>query len=78
MVCPQDVKKMLLKQAKKEDWKWQRGITAHLLSESNWRKSHLSVRKWESLNSTEADACQSKASGYWMSKNWMSKNWMYS
>ena len=26
----------------------QRGITAHTLSESNWRKSHLLVQRWES------------------------------
>ena len=32
----------------KEDWEWQRGITSHALSGSDWRKSHLSVRKWES------------------------------
>ena len=32
----------------KVDWKWQRGITTHPLSESQWTKSHLIVRKWES------------------------------
>ena len=32
----------------KEDWKWQRGITAHSLSESNWKRNHVSLQKWES------------------------------
>ena len=32
----------------KEDWKWQRGITSHPLSEGKWKKSHLSVHWWES------------------------------
>ena len=27
----------------KDNWKWQRGITAYPLRESNWRKNHLTV-----------------------------------
>ena len=45
----------------KEAWKWQRGITTHILSGSNGRKSHLS--EGGSPKSTGAGACQSKASG---------------
>ena len=37
----------------KEDWKWQKRMTSHPLSGSNWRRSHLTVR-------TKAGACQSK------------------
>ena len=29
-------------------WKWQRGIVAHPLSESQWNGSHFSMQKWES------------------------------
>ena len=36
-----------------DNWKWQRGITAHPLREGNWRKSHLTVHRWES----EKQAC---------------------
>ena len=32
----------------KKDWKWQREITSHPLSEGHWKKSHLTVRSWES------------------------------
>ena len=32
----------------KNEWKWQRGIVVHPLSESQWNRSHFSVRKWES------------------------------
>ena len=37
----------------KDDWKWQRGITSCPLSGSNWRKSHVSVRRWESEKAQE-------------------------
>ena len=32
----------------KKEWKWQRGIVAHPLSESQWNRGHFSVTKWES------------------------------
>ena len=31
----------------KKEWKWQRGIVAHPLSESQWNRGHFSVTKWE-------------------------------
>ena len=39
---PGDVKEM---GTGKKDWKWQRGITTHSMSESKYTKSHLSVQK---------------------------------
>ena len=32
----------------KEGVEWQRGIVAHLLSESQWNRGHFSLKKWES------------------------------
>ena len=32
----------------KKEWKWQRGIVEHPLSESQWNRGHFSMRKWES------------------------------
>ena len=32
----------------KKEWKWQRRIVVHLLSESHWNMGHFSMRKWES------------------------------
>ena len=32
----------------KKEWKWQRGIVEHPLSESQWNRGHFSLRKWES------------------------------
>ena len=32
----------------KKEWKWQRGMVAHPLSESQWNRGHFSVTKWES------------------------------
>ena len=32
----------------KKEWKRQRGIVAHPLSESHWIRSQFSMRKWES------------------------------
>ena len=32
----------------KYEWKWQRGIVEHPLSESQWNRGHFSMRKWES------------------------------
>ena len=32
----------------KKEWKWQRGIIVHPLSENRWKRSHFSMRKWES------------------------------
>ena len=31
---------------KKKEWKWQRGIATHPLSESQWNRSHFSLKKW--------------------------------
>ena len=31
----------------KKEWKWQRGIVAHPLSESQWNRGHFSMRRWE-------------------------------
>ena len=32
----------------KKEWKWQRGIVAHPFSESQWKRGHFVVTKWES------------------------------
>ena len=32
----------------KKEWKWQRGIVAHPLSESQWNRGHFSTEQWES------------------------------
>ena len=32
----------------KKEWKWQTGIVAHPLSESQWNRGHIGVTKWES------------------------------
>ena len=32
----------------KKEWKWQRGIVEHPLSESQWNRGHFRMRKWES------------------------------
>ena len=32
----------------KKEWKWQRGIVAHPLSESRWNRGHFTMTKWES------------------------------
>ena len=32
----------------KKEWKWQRGIVEHHLSESQWNRGHFTKRKWES------------------------------
>ena len=31
----------------KKEWKWQRGIVAHPLSESQWNRGYFSMTKWE-------------------------------
>ena len=31
----------------KKEWKWQRGVVTHPLSESQWNREHFSVTKWE-------------------------------
>ena len=36
----------------KKEWKWQRGIVAHPLSESQWNRSQFSMTKWESEKHT--------------------------
>ena len=46
----------------KEDWKWQTGITAHRLSESNWRKATCRS-KGGNRKSTNVQACQLEVSG---------------
>ena len=32
----------------KKEWKWQRGLVTHPLSESQWDRGHFSMTKWES------------------------------
>ena len=32
----------------KKEWKWQRGVVVHPLSESQWNRGHFSMKKWES------------------------------
>ena len=32
----------------KKEWKWQRGLVAHPLRESQWNRGHCSMQKWES------------------------------
>ena len=32
----------------KKEWKWQRGIIVHPLSDNQWIRGHFSMRKWES------------------------------
>ena len=32
----------------KKEWKWQRAIVAHPLSESQWNRGYFSLKKWES------------------------------
>ena len=36
------------KEPQKKEWKWQRGIVTHPLSESQWNRGHISMNKWES------------------------------
>ena len=31
-----------------KEWRWQRGIVSHPLSDSQWNRSHFSMRKWKS------------------------------
>ena len=46
---PRDLGEMGAKaKTSKKDWKWQRGVTSHLVSEGHWKKSHLTVWRWES------------------------------
>ena len=45
----------------KKEWKWQRGIVAHPLSESQWNRGHFSMQKWES-EKHKSWACQQRAS----------------
>ena len=32
----------------RKEWKWQRGIVTHPLSERQWNRGHFSLKKWES------------------------------
>ena len=45
-----------------KEWKWQRGIVAHPLSESQWNRGHFSYEKSGSLRRTRAGAYKQKAS----------------
>ena len=42
------LQKVGAKRTSKKEWKWQRGIVEHPLSESRWNRGHFSMRKWES------------------------------
>ena len=47
----------------KEDWTWQRGIAAHHLSADQWKKSQLTVRRWEyeNVNIACSHLCHSRS-----------------
>ena len=36
------------KERTSKEWKWQRGIVTHCLSESQWNRGHFRMKKWES------------------------------
>ena len=60
---PEDLEKWEQRaKTSKEDWKWQTGITAHRLSESNWRKATCRS-KGGNRKSTNVQACQLEVSG---------------
>ena len=43
----------------KEEWKWQRGIVAHPLSERPWNRSYANVKKWK-FEKHKSWVCQQK------------------
>ena len=45
---PEAFRRMEQKARTSNDWKWQRGIVVHPLSDSQWNRGHFSMRKWES------------------------------
>ena len=47
--------------------KWQRCITSYSPSENSWRKSHLSVTRWES---GEHQSWSTSVEGFWMALCW--------
>ena len=66
----------------KKDWRWQRGITSHSVSEV-WKRSLLTVRRWESEkhkssgipvegfgNHVAADGSLLGVSGMWSACGW--------
>ena len=36
------------REPQRKEWKWQRGVVAHPLSESQWNRVYFSMKKWES------------------------------
>ena len=56
---PRDLGEMGAKaKTSKKDWKWQRGVTSHPVSEGHWKKSHLTVWRWESEKAQKVGAFQ--------------------
>ena len=45
---PEAFRKCEQKAKMSKEWKSQRGIVAHTLSESQWNRGHFSMKKWES------------------------------
>ena len=61
---PQDLGEMGAKaKTSKKDWKWQRGVTSHPVSEGDWKKSHLTVWRWESEKAKKVGVFQLKVFG---------------
>ena len=55
----------------KKEWKWQRGIATHPLSESQWNRGHFSMKKSGSLRSTRAGVYQLKDSRATLALFWV-------
>ena len=49
------------REPQKKEWKWQRGIVAHPLCESQWNRRHFSMTEW-SPRSTKAGVHQQRVS----------------
>ena len=60
----------------KKEWKWQRGIVTHPLSESQWNRSCFSMTKWKSEEHkswsmpAEADGSLPGKAGKWKASGW--------
>ena len=50
-----------------KEWKWQSGIVAHLLSESQWNRGLFSVEKWESKGQVATDGSPLGSARKWKS-----------
>ena len=45
---PDAFRKWAQKTRTSKEWKWQRGVVTHALSESQWNMGHFSLKMWES------------------------------